>query len=114
MKKSKKPWVSVNINGHKISALYDTGADICCTTAASFRQVFLVGKRPKKLNVISTVTSASGDKLECLGVYHIPFEIDKKKFEYNIHVVQHLSQDLILGINFFQGEVLQLAYDPGK
>jgi predicted aspartyl protease len=63
MKKSKKPWVSVNINGHKISALYDTGADICCTTAASFRQVFLVGKRPKKLNVISTVTSASGDKI---------------------------------------------------
>jgi len=47
-------------------------------------------------------------------VYPIPFEIDKKKFEYNIHVVQHLSQDLILGINFFQGEDLQLAYDPGK
>ena len=48
---------------------------------AKFRQLFPVGKRPKKLNMISTVTVASGDQLECLGVYPIPFEIDEKKFE---------------------------------
>jgi hypothetical protein len=75
--KSKKPKVALTINGHKIKALYDTGANICCMTAAKFRQVFPVGQRPKKLNVISTVTVASGDQIECLGVYPIPFEIDK-------------------------------------
>jgi hypothetical protein len=61
-----------------------------------------VGKRPKKLNLISSVTSASGDKIECEGVYPVQFEIDKKKFVNNIHVLKHLSEDLILGINFFQ------------
>jgi hypothetical protein len=71
---------SLTINGHKIKALFDTGADLCCMTATKFRQVFPVGKRPKKLNMISTVTVASEDQLECLGVYPIPFEIGKKKF----------------------------------
>jgi hypothetical protein len=104
LKKSKKPFVSVNINGHKIKALKDTGADLCCMTAAKFRQVFPVNKRPKKLNMISTVTVATGDT--------IPFEIDKKKFVYNIHVLKHLSNDLILGLNFFQH--VGLAYDPGN
>ncbi len=70
-------------------------------TAAKFRQVFPVGQRPKKLNMISTVTVASGDKLESVGVYPIPFEIGKKKFVYNVHVLNKLCDDFILGINFF-------------
>ncbi len=75
MKRSKPPFASVNIN-----ALYDIGADMCCMTSTKFRQVFPVGKRPKKLNVISTVTTTSGNKIECEGVYSVQFEIDKKKF----------------------------------
>ena len=38
-------------------------------TDANFRQVFPWNKRPKKLNVINTVTVASGEKIECMGVY---------------------------------------------
>jgi hypothetical protein len=102
--------VALTINGHKIKALYDTGADLCCMTAAKFRQLFPVNKKPKKLNLISTVTVASGDKLECLGVYPIPFEIGNKKFVYNVHVLNKLCDNLILGINFFND--VGLAYDP--
>jgi predicted aspartyl protease len=110
IKKSKRPVVSVNINGHIIKALYDTGADLCCMTAAKFRQVFPVNKRPKKLNLISSVTVASGDKIECMGVYPNQFEIDKKKFVYNVHVLNNLCDDFILGLNFFQHA--GLTYDP--
>jgi hypothetical protein len=69
---------------------------------ARFRQLFPLGQRTKKLNVISTVTSASGDNIECKGVFPIPFEIDNK----------NLSEDFILGINFFQDA--GLAYDTGN
>ncbi len=79
-------------------------------TAANFRQVFPVGQSPKKLNVISTVSVASGDKLEALGVYPIPFEIGKKKFVYNVHVLNKLCDDFILGLDFFHQA--GLAYDP--
>jgi hypothetical protein len=71
-------------------------------TAAKFRQVFPVNQRPKKLNVTSTVTVASGDQIECMGVYPIPFEIEKKKFVYYVHVLNKLYDDFILGIKFFQ------------
>ena len=93
-------------------ALYDTGADLCCMTAAKFRQVFTWNKRPKKLNLINTVTVVSGEKIECMGVYPIPFKINKKKFVYNIHVLNKLSGNLILGLNFFQHA--GLAYNPGN
>ena len=101
LKKSKKPVVSVNINGHIIKALYDTGADLCCMTDAKFRQVFTWNKRPKKLNLIITVTVVSGEKIECMGVYPIPFEINKKKFVDNVHVLNKLCGDFILGLDFF-------------
>jgi hypothetical protein len=58
-----------------------------------------------------TVTSASGNNIECEGAYPVPFEIDKKKFVNNIYVLKNLSEDFILGINFFQDT--RLAYDPG-
>jgi hypothetical protein len=80
--------------------------------AAKFRQVFPVNKRPKKLIVISIVTVASGDKIKCMGVYPIPFEINKKKFVYNLHVLKDLCNNLILALNFFQHA--GLAYDPGN
>jgi hypothetical protein len=60
--------------------------------------------------LISTVTVASGDKLECLGVYPIPFEIGKKKFVYKVHVLNKLCYNFILGINFFND--VGLAYNP--
>ncbi len=47
--------------------------------------------------------------MECLGVYPIPFEIDEKKFVYNVHVLNKLCEDFILGINFFNDA--GLAYD---
>jgi hypothetical protein len=50
LKKPFRPYVSVQMNGHKLSALYDTGADICCMSSEAFRRVFPVGQRPEKLN----------------------------------------------------------------
>jgi hypothetical protein len=43
----------------------------------------------------------SGDKLESLNVYPIPFEINKKKFVDNVHVLNKLCGDFILGLDFF-------------
>jgi hypothetical protein len=88
LKRPKRPNILVNVNEHKISAPFDTGANVCCMTAAKFRQVFPVGKRPKKLYVISTVTTESGNQKECEGDYPIPFEINKKNFVYNVHILK--------------------------
>jgi hypothetical protein len=44
-----RPYVPVFLNGHKVSALYDTGADICCMSSSVFQKYFPVRKRPTKL-----------------------------------------------------------------
>jgi hypothetical protein len=58
--KPKRPYVPVFLNGHKVSALYDTGADICCMSSSMFQKYFPVGKRPTKLQRKSDVKAASG------------------------------------------------------
>ncbi len=102
--------MSVRMNGHKLSALYDTGADICCISSETFRRVFPVGQRPEKLYRTSNVSAASGNKLEGEGMFTISMEINKRKFKHQVHIFGNLNEDMILGINFFQEH--GLGYDP--
>jgi hypothetical protein len=110
LKKPVRPCVSLQMNGHKLCALYDTGADICCMSSKAFRRVFPVGQRPEKLNRTSNVSAASSNKLEGEGIYTISMEINKIKYKYPVHIFGKLNEDMILGINFFQEHGLE--YDP--
>ena len=98
--KPKRPYVPVFLNGHKVTALYDTGADICCMSSSYFRKYFPVGKRPTKLQRKSDVKAASGNQLVSEGIYPIPFTIDGRKLEHNVHVFSNLKEGMILGIDF--------------
>ena len=102
LRKPFRPYMSVQMNGHKLFPLYDTGADICCMSSEAFRRVFPVGQRPEKLNPTSNVSAVSGNKLEGEGIYTISMEINKRKFQYQAHIFGNLNEDMILGINFFQ------------
>ncbi len=110
LKNPLRPYVSVHMNGHQMSALYDTGANICCMSSTAFRRVFPVRQRPEKLNRTSNVSAASGNKLEGEGIYTISMEINKRKSQYQVHIFGNLNEDMILGINFFQEH--ELGYDP--
>ena len=87
LKKPIRPYVSVQMNGHKLSTLYDTGADICCMSSKAFRRVFLVGQRAEKLNRTINVSAAFGNKLEGEGIYTISMEINKRKFQYQVRLL---------------------------
>jgi hypothetical protein len=108
-KKPVRPYVSFLINGHRLSALYDTGANICCMSSETFRGLFPLRQRPEKINRMSSVSTASGNKLEVEGIYPISLEIKKRKFTYNFYISNNLNKDIILGINFFQEH--GLGYD---
>jgi hypothetical protein len=110
--KPKRPYVPVFLNGHKVSALYDTGADICCMSSSYFRKYFPVGKRPTKLQRKSDLKAASGNKLVSEGIYPKPFTIDGRRFEHNVHVFSNLNEGMILGIDFLSKHGLGL--DPSS
>ncbi len=96
LKRPNRLSILVNTNGHQSSAPFDTGPNMCCMMATKFRQVLPVGKRPKKCNLINNITAASGDITKSKGVYPIPFEIDKKKFVYNVHGLKNLCDVKLL------------------
>ncbi len=64
LKKPVSPYLSLLMNGTRLSALYDTGADVCSMSRKPFKRVFPVGQRPEKLNHTSRARAASGNKLE--------------------------------------------------
>jgi hypothetical protein len=105
-----KPYAPVFLNRHRITALYDTGADICCMSSSIFCKHFPVGKRPTKLQRKSDVKAESGTKLVCEGIYPIPFTIDRRQFEHNVHVFSNLNKGMILGIDFLSKS--RLGLDP--
>jgi hypothetical protein len=79
-------------------------------SSKAFRPVFAVDRRPEKLNWTSSVSAASGNKLDGNGIYAIHLEINKRKFTYNFQIFSNINEDIVLGINFFQEH--GLGYNP--
>jgi hypothetical protein len=94
---------------HKVTALYDTGANICCMSSSIYQKYFPVRKRLIKLQCKFYANAASGIKLVCEGIYPIPISIDSRKFEHNLHMFSNLNEGMILGIDFLSKSGLGLA-----
>ena len=55
LKKLTRPFfVLIITNEQRLSALNDTGADVCCLSSKTFRRVFPVRQQPEKLNPSSS------------------------------------------------------------
>jgi len=55
LKKLTRPFfVLIITNEQRLSALNDTGADVCCMSSKTFRRVFPVRQQPEKLNPTSS------------------------------------------------------------
>jgi hypothetical protein len=65
-------------------------------SSSVFQKHFPGGKRPTKLQLKSDVKAASGNQLVSDGIFPIPFTIDGRKFEHNVHVFSNLNE----GIDF--------------
>ena len=64
LKKLTRPFfVLIITNEQRLSALNDTGADVCCMSSKTFRRVFPVRQQPEKLNSTSSISTPSENKL---------------------------------------------------
>jgi hypothetical protein len=103
-------WVSVQ-NALRIRGLYNTGADILCTSEKGFRQL-PPNHRPQKLATDKSPNfcSAGGQPLPVRGYYEFNFGIDKTFIYRKCYIIPDLNERLILGIDFIQQH--QLWYCP--
>jgi hypothetical protein len=108
---AKRPYVKAKVNGYGRSFLYDTGASRTCMRLETFNKLFPKG-HPNKLftnSITRDLYDASGNSLGLCGVYLVSFEILGKKFDHEVRVLKHVTDDII-GIDLIHKQ--QLLYDP--
>ena len=99
--KSQRPYLNVSFPRTTLTALYDTGADVCCISETAFNAipfpkapVQLNKKRPK-------FRAANGELLDTLGKFNLTFKIGSREVHHEFYKIRNLgNEDVILGINF--------------
>jgi hypothetical protein len=81
-----RPRLTAKAGGKTFSWLFDTGASITCMMQASFHTAFLHNK-PCRVQNLQHCTTASGDKLNSLGIYEVDLFIKGKKFTHPINIM---------------------------
>jgi hypothetical protein len=108
---TQRPYVKVKVNGQIRSFLYDTGASRTCMKISTFNKMFPNGHpRQLRTNAISPdLLDAGGRSLGLCGVFYVPMEILGRKFNHEIRVLKHVTEDII-GIDLIHKQ--HLFYDP--
>ena len=84
----------------KTSALYDTGADICCMALSTFRAIPLQ-LRPKKKQVPPVLAKGANNRvLEAIGSYDFELKFKDRSVIQQVTVFRELNSGLILGMDF--------------
>ncbi len=88
--------------------LYDTGSCVTCMSEQTFNNL-----HPKEQRLIpnnKSFQSASGNRLNTKGVIIAAMKICRREVTHRVHVIPHLHEPLILGIDFIRDK--GLGYCP--
>jgi len=110
---TKDSTISVNIAHLNFRALIDTGAAVTAVSARVWQRCssnISLNLGPPNHDSITTV---DGCFLKVIGRVMLPFAIDSKIFSFEVHVIQDLTSDVILGRNFFEKFCVRIDFDEG-
>lgn len=94
-----RPHATIIINGFHLRGLLDSGASVSCLGKNSLLRVEQLGLKMKSIQ--QSVHTADGSPQEVVGVVEVVVEYLNKKKKLKLYVVPSLSQDLYLGIDFW-------------
>ncbi len=96
----------------KVSALYDTGADISCMALSTFREI-PIHLRPKKKPVPPVRARGAGNRLlEAVGTYDFDLGFKDRTVSQQITVFRELNSGVILGMDLITDH--QLTFLPSR
>lgn len=95
-----RPYLTVNIFGHDVLALLDSGASRTCVGRPGFDFLRSLGISIKSKPSVCTV--ANGEHCETLGDYRIPIKLRDRVKVFDVLVVPSLPHFLILGADFWR------------
>jgi hypothetical protein len=88
---------AVNFEGRCLQSVYEQYKLLPPPVAAAFNADGAAVTAAGKLNIHQATLKMV---MDITGIYPIPFTIDRRKFEHNVHVFSNLNEGMILGINF--------------
>ncbi|XP_052857197.1 uncharacterized protein LOC128265316 [Drosophila gunungcola] len=99
-KYDKRPYAEVRVLDQVVLGLLDTGAAMSALGGKLAEQVVL-SRIPFK-RVATVASTADGKRQEIIGRLKIPVQYKKITKDLELHIIPSLSQDLYLGIDFWQ------------
>lgn len=95
-----RPHATVSILGHHLCGLLDSGASISCLGCNGLHRIDLLGLKLKKLT--KSVHTADGTAQPVLGYVDVNVEYKNKSKKIRLYVVPSLTQELYLGMDFWE------------
>lgn len=100
---AQQQWVSGRVNGHRLDAVPDTGAEVSVISASLARKIGLAVNKAEGHRV--SLELADGEIVRAIGaVESLEWRFGKSGPAYNIkvHVLQELAHDMYLGYDFLR------------
>ena len=101
--------IPIQIGNSKCNALVDTGVSKSVISEEYFQQLMLPDL--KQIYNID-IKSASGNKIQMIGVTQCTFSIGKHSYTYDFVVCKNLSRPFILGIDFLRQHLIDTCWSP--
>lgn len=107
--------VPIKLGTHNSQALLDTGAQLSIMAVNVFSKIprneVKMIKSPEQC--YETITTVSGERLNCIGQYEVPFTLyENIKFRNIFLIIPRLDEGIILGIDFITKH--DIIIQPGK
>ena len=104
-----RPTSEVKLNGEKVRALFDTGADL---TVASLDTYKAIKKKPRLIPYRNTLTAANGQEIESVGIACFRFKLGNYEFSHDTVILKGLKTPLIIGVDIMKNH--DIVLDMGR
>ena len=106
--------IAVYVNGYKIYALIDTGADHSFISQKCYEKIPRIEEYKQLDGHMPDVTAADARRLKLEGVYKLPIEIGDHQFNLRVVLMPDLVRDMILGTDFCRIAQVHIDYGAGQ
>lgn len=94
-----KNTVSIEIYGHPIRALVDTGASISCVAASVLTRLGIHRNELQSMDETDAV-AVGGEKHHSLGAFSLPVSFENCIISHTFQVFEKFQHPIILGLDF--------------
>ena len=98
-----RPFINCRIeNLLTVRALYDTGADVNCMSAITFKKIPLKSQLIKLPDTHSALGSANNGAMKVLGRYRMNIYVTGKDVKATVLIVNGLNEEFIIGMTLIE------------